>query len=181
MCTHAVCAAKADRTIHDKAELTLYPVHPGIQLNAEGDAANVHMFLTEHLPYATLDVLIKRLNKLKIPKTKKTPLAHRVVRDDPDRARASTCFVTTPRIDAYEPYESRSWGEFCDALRKQALNWGPNASKKNKRHPSYRYPAIGFYGCLKYAVYIEKGDPAMARSADMQIVELSYPDSWNVT
>ena len=66
MVKHSILALKGNKTCHDVAELTLMTVEhyrenlPPINLikpNYEGDAANVHLFLTEHLPEETLKEL----------------------------------------------------------------------------------------------------------------------------
>ena len=70
---HLICALKGNKTIHDSAELTLYTVEEYNKLmngtvildksnyNPKGDAVNINMFLTEHLPDETLVELKKLL------------------------------------------------------------------------------------------------------------------------
>jgi hypothetical protein len=90
-------------------------------------------------------------------------------------------FITSPKVDAYEPYTERTWAEFEKSMRHQAMCWGFESCERSHRFGGYRYPAIGFFGDRKFALFAPTGDPKRVASADLQMVEVEWPSNWNVT
>lgn len=89
-------------------------------------------------------------------------------------------FVTAPKVDAYFHGEI-TWPEFYDLLRQHASFWAHESCKKVRSQGGYRLPAVGSFGGVKFAAHVPLGDPARARQADMDVVQVDWPDSWNVT
>lgn len=105
---------------------------------------------------------------------------HEVVTEAPTKGKQMS-FTTSPKVDAYEPWQERTWTEFKAALLQQASFWGPAACDNHPRSQFYRYPSIGCFGDQKFAVFVAEGKPGSALRANMQIVKLDWPTIWNVT
>lgn len=90
-------------------------------------------------------------------------------------------FVTSPKVDAYDPFAKCSWNEFVKRMKKQASCWAHVACKQVRNQGGYRYPAIGIFDEQRYAVFVPQGDPVFAAEDQMEIVRLDWPQEWNVT
>lgn len=90
-------------------------------------------------------------------------------------------FITSPRVDAYLSYGPRTWDDFVKGMRHQAMCWGLESSKRGRALGAYRYPAIGFFGDRKFALFVPKGNPQVALTDELSLVEVAWPSEWNVT
>jgi hypothetical protein len=99
----------------------------------------------------------------------------------PHPSKKADSFITSPNIDAYEPWEVRSWRQFVSLMVRQANGWGTQVIAQGYRKKASHYPAIGWFNGQRFAIQLPTGKSSFSTITSKHLIQFEWPQNWNVT